>query len=801
MAKLAKRTHAEKPTTSRKKKESLRIEYGGTGTKNYRGFINEEYNSKLVGTLGVAVFDEMRKSDGTVKAGVQAVSLPVLSAKWYIESASEDKADTDITAFVMKALFELQDISWSYILRHALMSLPLGVMAFEKVFDVVNVDGTERIVWKKLAPRLPSSIQRWAIANDEPGITQRLGDGKTCEIPMEKLVVIVHEMEGENWWGTSILRAPYKHWFMKNTFYKIDAIAFERQGLGVPYGKLPPGASKEDVDTLTPILKNMRANSQGYAVVPDGYELGFLDMKANTTRDPATSIAHHNREIMKSMLAQFLELGGDSQTGSKAVSQDHSELFMQSLQSVADTIASAFNTYAIKELVDLNFPNVQKYPVLKCPELKEKDVAALTNAYKTLVDTGTVLPTDNDEQYFRNLMGLPERDPKSEPRAKEETEDIDADLDMSEFNAGLKKKVYPERSEIARRIQASIKGVPTQDAIKLVKERIARTEVQSMHKQFYNLVKAELTSTLNTLRRIALSDDPDFKGHRPLTFAEKKVDFNALQKQMDKLEDQYTGTTKELLHNARTQFIKSFAKAADAGDTQAIKDLTLKVKKDLARITKGALNTAYTVGKNSGAKELGVNAPATARVILQNIDVSADSIAEAQIAEIVADAKSAYTQATQKGVSSAAAIAAADRAAEEAIDALVDDTADIVMSGYINHGRNDLFDLNGPDIYALQRSEMLDHATCDFCLSVDERVIEKEDEFGQNTIFHSGCRGIWVAIKMDEEELPSIGGIPKSIRDRFGETVNDLIQPRNPQTKKDSLARKEVERRLKRKAE
>jgi hypothetical protein len=54
---------------------------------------------------------------------------------------------------------------------------------------------------------------------------------------------------------------------------------------------------------------------------------------------------------------------------------------------------------------------------------------------------------------------------------------------------------------------------------------------------------------------------------------------------------------------------------------------------------------------------------------------------------------------------------------------------------------------------------------------------------------------------MDEEEKPSIGGIPQSLHDRFGDAVNDLIQPRTLQNTKTSLARKEVEKRLKRQAQ
>jgi len=86
-------------------------------------------------------------------------------------------------------------------------------------------------------------------------------------------------------------------------------------------------------------------------------------MGAKSTRDPATSIAHHNREIAKSVLAQFLELGA-TEVGSRALSEDHSRLFMLSLEAVANTIKDGFNKYAIPQLVDLNF-SVKEYPTLE----------------------------------------------------------------------------------------------------------------------------------------------------------------------------------------------------------------------------------------------------------------------------------------------------------------------------------------------------------------------------------------------------------------------------------------------------
>jgi hypothetical protein len=256
---------------------------------------------------------------------------------------------------------------------------------------------------------------------------------------------------------------------------------------------------------------------------------------------------------------------------------------------------------------------------------------------------------------------------------------------------------------------------------------------------------------------------------------------------MDALESEFDAKTKELLHDARDTYMAALTKAAHAGDTQAIKDATLKVQNDYAKIIKQALTTAFTYGKNNAAKEISVDAPPNPQDILRQIDIQSDAIAEQQITQITADSKNAYVQALNKGASLSVALGAADTAASDSIDELTTDAASILMSSYINHGRNtvfDVFDVNSDDIYAVQRSEILDSHTCNYCLSVDGRVVESDDPFAQNTIFHSNCRGIWVAILNDEENPPPIGGIPQSLRDRFGDAVNDLIQPKTPIVKK-----------------
>ncbi|MGY3406113.1 hypothetical protein ACVWZV_002226 [Bradyrhizobium sp. GM5.1] len=477
--------------------------------------------------------------------------------------------------------------------------------------------------------------------------------------------------------------------------------------------------------------KTFEANSQAYVIKPNDYTVEFMDMKGNTTRDPQNSIAHHDRQIMKSVLAQFLELGSTGASGSgggsHALSADHSALFLQSIESEARAFCAAFNKQAIKQLVDLNFDNVKAYPCIDFEGITSENVAELATTYNSLKSAGALTAQDADEDTFREMLGLPELD---ETGIRETEPVVDPNADPN--NPVPDKKKAHEHSGLKK-------------------------------KSF---------------------SDGTFKPFRKLTFAENKVDFEKLASKMDELEAQFDQATKDLLHDARDAYMAALTKAAHAGDTQAVKDATLKVQAEYARILKGAMTSAFTHGKNVAAQEIGVSAPANPQATLQAISIQSDAIADQQISEIVADSKNAYVQSLNKGQSISAALAAADAAAEAAIESLTDDASRILMAGYINHGRNEVFDQNSDDIHALQRSEILDESTCNYCLSIDGRIVEKDDSFAQNTIFHSNCRGIWVAILKDEEELPTIGGIPQSLRDRFGDAVNDLIQPKKPMPKK-----------------
>lgn len=283
-----------------------RATIGDSGTQGLSGIITEEYNPNLQGIQGIKVYDEMRKSDGTVRAAMLVTTLPIRRAEWFIKPASEDKPeDKDIANFVEHALFDWLDLAWDDVLRQALLMIPFGVMLFEKVYTTKDWENKTYVTLEKLAPRLPRSISQWELPDGTFGIQQTRQDGLPANIPGSKLLIFVNEREGDNWWGTSFLRAPYKHWYYKNNFYKIDAIAFERQGIGVPKIKMPQGYTESDEANAKKVLQNLRANENAYLILPPEYEAEFMDMGSNSTRDPESSIMHHNREIMKSVRRSF----------------------------------------------------------------------------------------------------------------------------------------------------------------------------------------------------------------------------------------------------------------------------------------------------------------------------------------------------------------------------------------------------------------------------------------------------------------------------------------------------------------
>jgi hypothetical protein len=785
-------------TKDKEIKTASRKVIGASGTDIFSGIITEEYNPELSGIQGIKIYDEMRKSDATVRAAISACQLPIRRANWFVKIDSDDEKDIEVRNFIERALFDEMAITWDDFLRQALLMLPFGVMLFEKVFTVREVDGVNRVIWHKFAPRMPKSITHWETASGDTGVQQlATGTVAAVSIPMEKLLVFVNEIEGENWWGTSLLRAAYKHWFVKANLERIDSVAHERQGLGVPAVKLPHGHNDADVTRAENILKNLRAHEEGYLLEYDDMEVEFKDMKAHTTRDPSKTMMYHNRQIVLSVLAQFLDLGSGA-TGSRALSEDHTNLFLQSLEAIANSFVDVVNKFAIKELVDLNFDGVEIYPELDYNGISRVDVDKLSTAYQRFTQSGGLKPTKGDDQYVRELLGLPERTDEDEDVETEKVEDIEIEetteeLGMSELLR--KKKISTE--EIEKALDKRLEGMGMAEQIDLLLGNLKSMRGFKKHQRFFSVATGVLGDRYDKLTWRYFQENNDFKGWRPLTFAEKKVNFKSIQSQMDKLEGELTDKSRKLLQKEKDVYLAKLMPAIQKKDVAKIKELEIAFLNSYTKLLNDLMQAAYTFGKNNAAREMGLKAQPSNADVLRSITISADNIAAKHTQQLTSEAKTVLADRLAKGESPATIAGAVDAAIVKVIEKVTRDTSAVVIAGHINLGRKTVFDRNASKIFALQRSEILDSKTCNYCLSIDERIIEKTDPLAKIGTFHSNCRGIWVEILEAEENKPNITGVPNSLRDRIGDATNELTQPPKPIVKKNTPAERQAKKREK----
>ena len=388
----------------------LQRELGSAGTRWRRLLGAEEYNIALAGKEGIEKFDEMRRQDAAVRASLRLAKTPVLTARWSIEPAERENPEADEHAeFIRYALFDAMTIDWDQILMEALLMLDFGYYMFEKVFTVKTWEGKQRVCWQKWSPRHPIDVTPNGWEYDKHGgpngvwMTNFDGDGEVF-IPIEKLVVFTYDREANNMEGISLLRSAYKHWYYKNGLYKIDAIQKERHGIGVPVIKLPPGFTPADKNLADELGRNLRTNEQAHVVLPPYWELIFAKIEGQPT-DPMESIGHHDREIYKNTLGQFLD------TGAAASKEQEIDLFMKAMRFTAQIVLSMINKHAIPQLINFNYPGVTRYPTLRARRIGEaNELRTLSFAFRNFVGAEAIIPDDKLEEWIRDEMDMPQPD-------------------------------------------------------------------------------------------------------------------------------------------------------------------------------------------------------------------------------------------------------------------------------------------------------------------------------------------------------------------------------------------------------
>jgi hypothetical protein len=422
-------------------------ELGYSSPSPFTAWTREEWNPKLRDRQGLREYYRMKRQDGAVRGGLRLLKTPIQAGRWFVEAGSDSARDQKIAEFVQKNLFEYMSSSWSTFLDNVLLMCEYGHMVFEKVWaapygaeDKVR-DGKLRL--RKLAPRHPLDVRDWRYDDNggpdgvvmEP--TEMSGYEEGIFIPIEKLAVFALEAEAGDLRGISVLRSAYKHYYYKDTLYKIDAIQKERHGIGVPIVKLPPGYNDTDKRLADEIGRNLRTNEKSHIVVPPGWEILFAKLEGQPV-DCLGSINHHNMQIMSNILAPFQE---DSSVDPKST-----DMFLKSTRYIALAICDVVNHHIIPQLVAANFilGANRCYPALRVRRIGEwEDIRTMSFAFRNFVGADGIRADDPLEDFFRKELDLPPRDPATARKVVNGGDSNEPD-DTDAPEAGLPRQAKPK---------------------------------------------------------------------------------------------------------------------------------------------------------------------------------------------------------------------------------------------------------------------------------------------------------------------------------------------------------------------
>lgn len=441
---------------------------GRSGTVNSRGFIEDrEFNNRLRWPLNLDEYDKMRRTDPTIQWMLRLVSTPIRAALWSIEPPDNPTPEEmEATCFARHAIFEEMDGGWDEHLRQLLTYLDFGHSVFERSAEMREVEfdvdpeeagddplhvEREAFVLAALDPRLQRTIQRWEIDPNETKrlvqIKQWLADGHTpsvTEIDADRLVIYVHDKEGDDWRGVSLLRSAWKSWFTKSELQNLEAIAFERSA-GFPVVYPPSDASDDDLTSVEEMLKKVKQGENVWALMPgpkqktgrgvEGEAEAWLmeDLAINASGGQATdygaAIGRYDLEMAKNVMASFMELG-QKEVGARATADVQQDPYYQALTAHVGYIEDTFSEAVLRPLIDWNY-TLNRYPRLVCSKLQAKNAEVIAAAIKGLVEAGVMQPDEPLEDFVRDLLDAPDADPdyeeevdegeEIEPRATERT--------------------------------------------------------------------------------------------------------------------------------------------------------------------------------------------------------------------------------------------------------------------------------------------------------------------------------------------------------------------------------------------
>ncbi|ODN41229.1 phage portal protein family protein [Piscirickettsia litoralis] len=406
---------------------------GFTGLREVGGRVTEEFLTQLQFPDGITIYKEMRDNDDTVGAALLAIELLIRKVKWKVIAAGVSAQDEARANFLEECRGDLCK-PWAEVISEILDFLPFGFSIHEPVYKVrqgrrgkrPSQYNDNKIGWHDLETRSQDTIIEWIFNEDTEELQGFLQmsptSGKQCEVDINRVLLFRTTSKKGNPEGRSILRNAYQPWFYKKNLENLEAIAVERNFVGLMKFELPPEYLSYDaspdqkavVDHLQTLGANIRQNESSYLIMPQQYDRDgnklfnaeLMTCQGTSNVDLSGPINRYAYSISQTMMTEFQQIGKTA-VGTSSHAENKIELLKDSISAYLDMIKGVFNSHAIPRLFDLNGDLAEELPTLDYEEVKDIDVAELSTALSQLVPIGVISPDESLEETVRESLNLP----------------------------------------------------------------------------------------------------------------------------------------------------------------------------------------------------------------------------------------------------------------------------------------------------------------------------------------------------------------------------------------------------------
>ncbi len=401
--------------------------YSVPGTLITGGFIVPmgEFNPLLMGREAVRTWEKMRRTSSQVDKTLEMCVAPIVGAKWDVLPDPDAKGTGSQKEEIAKAarenLFGGLEYSingtkhtqtWNEALRNILLMLAMGCSAFEEVYEV---DG-QQVRIAALADLPPTTFYQWDVEADGRTLRALIQLGyrgqmfERLEVPAERLNVFTYRQEGADFWGRSMLRPAYSHWYAVSALYAIRNVGAERTSIGVPCVTLSSNATPADRDVAVAYVTQIAAHQRTGLVIPNGATFKVHGVEGRMF-DSMQDVTHHNEQISYVALDFFSNLGrGGSagSSGSRALMQGQGKFFMLALQNTADFIAQRMTNVTLTRWTAYNYGPDAPVPVLRAANVQARSFEEVMGILTQAAMNGLVKSDKSVRDEIRTQTGMPQ---------------------------------------------------------------------------------------------------------------------------------------------------------------------------------------------------------------------------------------------------------------------------------------------------------------------------------------------------------------------------------------------------------